>query len=110
MVQTKQGAKKAKATLIKKYGKDGYREFFRKIGAVGGRNGHTGGFAANHALAIASGSKGGKRSKSGMKFVKEKNGHYIYRDKNGKKVIYRAGESMHGLDDIDKIEREMEVK
>lgn len=38
---TKEGAKKAAATIKEKYGED----FHRKIGRKGGQNGHTGGFA-----------------------------------------------------------------
>lgn len=38
-------------------------DFYRKIGAIGGRNGHAGGFAANPELAKIAGAKGGKKSK-----------------------------------------------
>jgi hypothetical protein len=38
-------------------------EFYKKIGAIGGRNGHTGGFAANPELASIAGTKGGQISK-----------------------------------------------
>lgn len=58
---TKAGAAKARETIYKKYGKD----FFRGIGAMGGRNGHTGGFAANPELARIAGRKGGLISKRG---------------------------------------------
>lgn len=40
MAQTKEGALKARDTMIRKYGKDHYK----KAGALGGRNGTTGGF------------------------------------------------------------------
>lgn len=40
-------------------------DFYRKIGAIGGKNGHTGGFAANPELAKIAGAKGGKKSKRG---------------------------------------------
>ena len=43
MTQTKIGGAKAAATNKAKYGKD----FYKIIGAKGGRNGHTGGFASN---------------------------------------------------------------
>lgn len=49
---------KAAATNKKKYGKD----FYSRIGARGGRNGHTGGFAANRELARIAGAKGGRIS------------------------------------------------
>lgn len=61
MAGTKEGAKKAAQTNIKKYGKDFYRENGRK----GGHNGHTGGFAANPELAKIAGAKGGRISKRG---------------------------------------------
>ena len=38
-------------------------DFYKKIGAKGGRNGHTGGFASDHERARLAGAKGGKRSK-----------------------------------------------
>lgn len=44
-------------------------DFYRKIGAKGGRNGHTGGFAANPELARIAGAKGGRISKRKKKVV-----------------------------------------
>jgi len=61
MAGTRAGGLKAAATNIKKYGKDFYRENGRK----GGQNGHTGGFAANPALARIAGAKGGRISRRG---------------------------------------------
>ena len=55
MSGTKEGGQKASATNKARYGKDWYA----KIGAIGGRNGHTGGFASNHKLAQIAGRKGG---------------------------------------------------
>ena len=52
---------KAAATNKARYGNDWYA----KIGQIGGRKGHTGGFAANPELAKIAGSKGGKISKRG---------------------------------------------
>lgn len=43
MPGTREGARKAVETIIKKHGKD----FYRTIGAKGGRNGHTGGFSSD---------------------------------------------------------------
>lgn len=37
--------------------------FYRRIGAIGGKNGTTGGFAANRELARIAGAKGGKISR-----------------------------------------------
>ena len=59
MAGTLAGGKKAAKTNILKYGKD----FYARIGAKGGRNGHTGGFAANPALARIAGAKGGRKSR-----------------------------------------------
>lgn len=61
MAGTKAGGQKAAATNRKKYG----REYYAEIGAKGGRNGHTGGFAANPDLARLAGRKGGLKSKRG---------------------------------------------
>ena len=61
MAGTKEGGRKAAITNKLKYG-DG---FYANIGAKGGRNGHTGGFAANPELAKIAGSIGGKKSRRG---------------------------------------------
>lgn len=61
MPGTIEGGRKAAATNKKKYGS----EFYAYIGRKGGRNGHTGGFAANPELAKEAGRKGGKISKRG---------------------------------------------
>lgn len=61
MAGTLEGGKKAAATNVKLYGKD----FYKKIGSIGGRNGHTGGFAANPELARLAGAKGGRMSRRG---------------------------------------------
>lgn len=66
MSGTKAGSLKAKETLYKKYGKD----YFVNMGRIGGKLGHTGGFATTnkngeHMLAKLAGAKGGKISKRG---------------------------------------------
>lgn len=61
MAGTKAGGMKAAATNKAKYGK----EFYARIGKKGGENGHTGGFAANPALARIAGAKGGRISRRG---------------------------------------------
>lgn len=38
-------------------------DFYSRIGAKGGRNGHTGGFASNRELASIAGAKGGRNSR-----------------------------------------------
>jgi len=59
MAGTKAGGVKAAATNKARHGKD----FYANIGAKGGRNGHTGGFAANRELARVAGAKGGRISR-----------------------------------------------
>jgi len=61
MAGTKAGGRKAAATNKSKYGKN----FYAEIGRKGGKNGHTGGFAANPALAKIAGAKGGRISRRG---------------------------------------------
>lgn len=61
MPGTKAGGLRAAATNRKLHGDD----FYAVIGAKGGRSGHTGGFAANRALARIAGRKGGLKSKRG---------------------------------------------
>lgn len=59
MAGTKAGGKAAAKTNKQKYGSD----FYAKIGSVGGRKGHTGGFFANKELAKIAGAKGGRISR-----------------------------------------------
>lgn len=65
MAGTKAGGAKAREANLKRYGED----FYKRIGAIGGRNGHgpeyKGGFAANPALARIAGAKGGRISRRG---------------------------------------------
>lgn len=58
MSGTKAGGQKA---YLKNVAKD--PNFYAKIGAKGGKNGHTGGFAANPQLARLAGAKGGRISR-----------------------------------------------
>ena len=59
MAGTMAGGKAAAETNIKKHGED----FYRKIGAMGGKKGTTGGFYANRELARIAGAKGGSISR-----------------------------------------------
>ena len=61
MAGTKEGGRKAAATNKAKYG----GSFYAEIGRKGGKNGTTGGFAANPALAKIAGAKGGRISRRG---------------------------------------------
>ena len=62
MAGTVEGGRKAAAKII---AKDPL--FYKKIGTKGGRNGNTGGFAANPELARIAGRKGGKAGKNKSK-------------------------------------------
>ena len=55
MPGTVAGGRKAAQTNKTRHGK----EFYARIGAIGGKKGHTGGFAANRDLAREAGRKGG---------------------------------------------------
>lgn len=59
MSGTKLGGKKAALTNIARHGFD----FYKNIGRKGGKNGHTGGFAARPELAREAGRKGGLASR-----------------------------------------------
>ena len=72
MSGTKLGGLKTRETNLKKHGKD----FYKKIGSIGGRNGHTGGFAANPELARLVGAKGGRISRRTSAPAKEKSYYY----------------------------------
>lgn len=61
MSGSQQGGKQAAKTNKELHGSD----FYKRIGAIGGKNGTTGGFAANRELAREAGRKGGLKSKRG---------------------------------------------
>ena len=61
MAGTLDGGKQAAKTNKELYGSD----FYKRIGAKGGKKGTTGGFAANRELAREAGRKGGLKSKRG---------------------------------------------
>lgn len=63
MAGTKIGGAKAASTNKQKHGTD----FYARIGAMGGKKGRTGGFAANPELARIAGAKGGRISRRGKK-------------------------------------------
>lgn len=65
MAGTKAGGQKAAATNKALHGSD----FYAKIGAIGGKKGRTGGFAANPVLARIAGAKGGRISRRGKKIT-----------------------------------------
>ena len=59
MAGTKDGGKRAADTNKQKHGAD----FYARIGAMGGKKGHTGGFYADRELARLAGAKGGRISR-----------------------------------------------
>ncbi len=59
MSGTTTGGQKAALTNTMRHGKD----FYARIGAAGGKKGHTGGFYANRELARLAGAKGGRISR-----------------------------------------------
>ncbi len=65
MAGTKVGGQAAASTNKTKYGSD----FYARIGAMGGKKGHTGGFYANRELARLAGAKGGRISRRTKKTV-----------------------------------------
>lgn len=65
MAGTLEGGQAAAKTNKEKYGED----FYKKIGAMGGKKGKTGGFYANRELARVAGAKGGRISRRSKKTV-----------------------------------------
>lgn len=66
MAGTKEGGAAAAATNKAKYGED----FYKNIGAMGGKKGKTGGFFANRELARVAGAKGGRISRRGKSLTR----------------------------------------
>ena len=62
--------------------------FYRDIGKIGGRNGHTGGFASNPELARVAGAKGGRKSRRYYKLISQRNGTRTYRHIKTGKIVY----------------------
>lgn len=92
MAGTIEGGLKAKKTNLKLHGKD----FYKRIGKIGGRNGHTGGFASDKVgkdgltgaeRAKIAGKKAGAKSKRGYKFIRQEEGFREYLDKKTGKVV-----------------------
>ena len=76
MSGTKIGGQKAAKKNRELYGDN----FYRMIGSKGGQNGHTGGFAANPALARVAGAKGGRISRrTGVTTGQGKEKEYIWK-------------------------------
>jgi len=76
-MQTVSGAKKATQKILERN-----PNHFKEIGKIGGKNGHTGGFAANKTVARSAGAVGGSRSKRGYSFIVETDEYLEYMDKS----------------------------
>lgn len=113
------GGQKCANTNKTKYGKDWYA----KIGAMGGRKGHTGGFAANPELAREAGRIGGKRSKRNQTIVtpeeeelKKKYNYYKARIKHFQEKMLKSenmrvvNECEDAIDDYTKQMRKITVE
>ena len=88
MAGTKEGGKKSYETSIRLYGED----FFRLSGKLGGRHNGPWGFSDKEVARRAA-----KRSKRGMKFIKEGNKYLYYVNQNGQEVRYTK-EEVYGKD------------
>lgn len=88
MAGTKSGGLKAAATNKERHGDD----FYARIGARGGRNGHTGGFSANPELAKKAGAKGGRKSRRGHEVIQR-----LERDKELIVAEYCRGASIAAI-------------
>ena len=80
MAGTKAGGLKAAETNKRLRGEN----FYSEIGRIGGKNGHTGGFAANPTLARLAGAKGGRKSKRGP------SEHTVARIKRANKLLSKG--------------------
>ena len=79
------GGLKARQTNFKRYGKD----FYKIIGSKGGRNGHTGGFAVNPALARTAGAKGGRISRrTGVLNGQGKTKEYFWKGDSNDELVF----------------------
>lgn len=87
MAGTVIGGKTAAKTNKEKHGAD----FYKRIGAMGGKKGTTGGFYANRELAKQAGRKGGKKSRRGPAEPKaDKTEQKVERAAWVKKILNRA--------------------
>jgi hypothetical protein len=82
MSGTKIGGMKAAMTNKAIRGED----FYKKIGMKGGKNGHTGGFYNNPALARVAGAKGGRASKRNSPYVAK-----LTENHDRIKILYEQG-------------------
>lgn len=86
MAGTREGGLKAAETNRKRHGKN----FYQRIGQVGGSNGNTGGFASNPELAKVAGRIGGLRSRRGPSERTQK-----ILKRHGKKILAMAAKGIY---------------
>lgn len=106
MSGTKLGGLKAAKTNKEKFGKD----FYKEIGAKGGKAGHFGGFAANPTLARLAGAKGGRLSKRGPSSKPYKISTAYMREMKKKYAGVTVGDVLNGHVAIDVSDRVHFVK
>lgn len=75
MSGTRLGGQRTRDTNYKLYGRD----YYRKLGAMGGKKGHTGGFYANRELASRVGAVGGRISRRGENKLSERERREIHK-------------------------------
>ena len=95
MAQTKEGAKKAQATMRAKYGEK-YHTFYQTIGSIGGRRSKRGGFASDKV------GKDGLTGRERASVVGKKGGHI------SRRTNIKNGEGRKSNRDIDEAERILE--
>lgn len=85
------GGVKARETNYARHGRD----YFSRIGALGGRAGNTGGFYGHPERAVKAGGKGGTHSRKGYKFLGEnEDGDLLYqRYDNGEELVVSKEEA-----------------
>lgn len=88
MSGTKAGGLKAKKKNIELYGKG----FYKIIGSKGGQNGHTGGFAANPALARIAGARGGRKSRRGPDGTQKEKKEFIWQGGPDEDLVFKEKE------------------
>lgn len=90
------GGKKVVETRVQKYMAQGYSEIearkmvsddYRRIGAKGGKNGNTGGFAFNRDIARSAGATGGKYSRRGYEMLERTETSGTYRRKSDGAIV-----------------------
>lgn len=85
MSGTKSGGQKAAETNKRIHGED----FYARIGRMGGKAGHTGGFASDLSRARSAGAMGGRVGMRGYKLLYKNKKNYIYINRITGEVVER---------------------